>query len=92
MMQADPILLTAIGTAAGVLILVGWVNQIYQGLITKRLGDVSRFLMIFIGAGSVLWVTYGVMTWDVFIIGTNVAAVILMCTVLAMKARYDGRR
>ena len=88
--EADGIPLTMLGVAAGILILTGWVKQIYKGYQTKSLGDVSKFLMIFISAGAVLWLAYGVIVWDVFIIGTNVAAIFLMMTVLYMKHRYEG--
>ena len=88
--EADGIPLTMLGVAAGILILTGWVKQIYKGYQTKSLGDVSKFLMIFISAGAVLWLIYGVIVWDVFIIGTNVAAIFLMMTVLYMKHRYEG--
>ncbi len=88
-MEVDGILLTLLGTAAGVLILTGWVEQIYKGYKTKSLKDVSKFLMIFISAGAILWLIYGIIVSDVFIIGTNVAAIILMMIVLGMKKRYD---
>lgn len=81
--------LTAVGVAAGILILTGWIWQIYKGYRTKSLRDVSKFLMIFISAGAVLWLVYGVTVRDIFIVGTNMAAVILMMTVLAMKMRYE---
>ena len=40
--------------------------------------DISKFLMIFIAAGSILWLVYGTIVSDVFIIGTNIAGLILM--------------
>ena len=88
-MEVDGTLLTILGVAAGILILTGWVEQIYKGYKTKSLKDVSRFLMIFISAGAILWLVYGIIVSDVFIIGTNVAAIVLMMIVLAMKKRYD---
>jgi MtN3 and saliva related transmembrane protein len=51
--------------------------------------DISRFLMIFIAAGSILWLTYGFIVTDVFIIGTNAAGLTLMTIVSFMKKRYD---
>ncbi|MHA7734876.1 SemiSWEET family sugar transporter [Nitrosopumilus sp. S6] len=90
-MEIDGTLLTILGVAAGVLILTGWVEQIYKGYKTKSLKDVSKFLMIFISAGAILWLIYGVIVEDVFIIGTNVAAIALMMIVLAMKKMYDKR-
>ena len=88
--MANSAALTVLGVVAGVLILTGWVNQIYQGFRTKSLKDVSNFLMIFISAGAVLWLAYGIIVDDVFIVGTNIAAIILMCIVLTMKRRYGG--
>ena len=88
-MEIDGTLLTLLGVAAGVLILSGWVEQIYKGYKTKSLKDVSKFLMIFISAGASLWLVYGIIVSDVFIIGTNIAGIILMMIVSAMKRRYD---
>jgi len=87
-MEVDGTLLAILGITAGVLILTGWVEQIYKGYKTKRLNDVSKFLMIFIAAGSILWLIYGVIVSDVFIIGTNMAGLVLMIIVFTMKKRY----
>jgi len=88
-MEVDGTLLTILGVAAGVLILTGWVEQIYKGYKTKSLKDVSKFLMIFISTGSILWSIYGIIVSDVFIIGTNIAGITLMMIVLTMKRNYD---
>jgi len=88
-MEIDGALLNILGISAGILILMGWVEQIYKGYKTKSLKDISKFLMIFISAGAVLWLIYGIIVSDVFIIGTNIAAMVLMIIVLAMKKNYD---
>ena len=88
-MEIDGTILTILGVAAGILILTGWVEQIYKGYKTKSLKDISKFLMIFISAGAILWLIYGIVVSDVFIIGTNIAAIFLMMIVLAMKKNYD---
>jgi len=88
-MEVDGTLLTILGITAGVLILTGWVEQIYKGFKTKSMRDISKFLMIFIAAGSILWLTYGIIVSDVFIIGTNSAGLTLMGIVSLMKKRYD---
>jgi MtN3 and saliva related transmembrane protein len=87
--EIDGTLLTILGIAAGVLILSGWVEQIIKGYKTKSLKDVSKYLMVFISGGSILWLIYGVIVSDVFIIGTNIAAIFLMMIVLFMKKRYE---
>jgi MtN3 and saliva related transmembrane protein len=87
--EIDETLLTILGIAAGVLILSGWVEQIIKGYKTKSLKDVSKYLMVFISGGSILWLIYGIVVSDVFIIGTNIAAIFLMMIVLFMKKRYE---
>ena len=88
-MEVDDTLLTILGTLAGILILSGWVEQIFKGYKTKSLKDISKYLMILISAGAALWLLYGFIVNDIFIIGTNLAAIILMVTVLIMKKQYD---
>lgn len=88
-MEIDGALLTILGIAAGILILSGWVDQIIKGYKTKSLKDVSKYLMLFISGGSILWLIYGMVVSDVFIIGTNIAAIFLMMTVFFMKKRYE---
>jgi len=88
-MEIDGTLLIILGISAGVLILSGWVDQIIKGYKTKSLKDVSKYLMLFISGGSILWLVYGIVMSDVFIIGTNTAAIILMMIVLFMKRRYE---
>lgn len=88
-MEVNDTLLTILGTLAGILILSGWVEQIIKGYKTKSLKDISKYLMILISAGAALWLLYGFIVDDVFIIGTNLAAIVLMVTVLIMKKRYE---
>jgi MtN3 and saliva related transmembrane protein len=88
-MGVDGMLLTILGITAGILILTGWVEQIYKGYKTKSMKDISKFLMVFISAGAILWLVYGLIILDVFIIGTNIAAIVLMIIVFSMKRRYD---
>ena len=88
-MEIDGTLLTILGITAGVLILSGWVEQIIKGYKTKSLKDVSKYLMVFISGGSILWLIYGIIVADVYIIGTNISAIFLMMIVLFMKKRYE---
>ena len=77
--------------AAGVLILSGWVEQIIRGYRTKSLKDVSPYLMILIAVGALLWLIYGIEIFDPYIIGTNIAAIILMIIVFGLKRRYERK-
>jgi len=85
----DEVTLGIVGILAGVLILSGWVPQIIRGYKTKKLDDVSPYLMICIFAGALLWLVYGIAIDDIYIIGVNVAAMFLTMTVLIMKLKYE---
>jgi len=91
-MFLDQVSLAILATAAGILILSGWVHQIIKGYRTKSLKDVSTYLMILITMGAILWLIYGIEILDPYIIGTNVAAIVLMIIVLGMKRKYDKLR
>ncbi|MFB5631647.1 MAG: SemiSWEET family sugar transporter [Nitrosopumilaceae archaeon] len=77
-----------LATVAGIMILSGWVPQIIKGYHTKKLDDVSKYLMIFVAGGAFLWMIYGIEKDDPYIIGVNVAAIVLTMIVLSMKFRY----
>ncbi len=85
----DEVNLGIVAIAAGILILIGWVPQIIQGYKTKKLEDVSKYLVIAIFSGAVLWLIYGIEIDDIYIIGVNVAAMFLTMTVLIMKLKYE---
>tara|TARA_B100000586_G_scaffold24817_1_gene16325 strand:+ start:151 stop:435 length:285 start_codon:yes stop_codon:yes gene_type:complete len=88
-MELDETTMGVIGIIAGILILSGWVPQIVKGYKTKRLTDVSAYLMILIFAGAVLWLIYGMALDDVYIMGVNLAAMVLTMIVLSMKLNYE---
>ncbi|MEC9063559.1 MAG: SemiSWEET family transporter [Thermoproteota archaeon] len=85
----DEVTLGIIAILAGFFILVGWIPQIIQGYKTKKLEDVSKYLVISIFVGAVLWLVYGIEIDDVYIIGVNLAAMFLTMTVLMMKLKYE---
>ena len=88
-MELDETTMGVIGIVAGILILSGWVPQIVSGYKTKRLIDVSSYLMILIFAGAALWLVYGIALDDVYIMGVNLSAMVLTMIVLSMKLKYE---
>ena len=78
-----------IGTIAGILVLLSFIPQLMKAYKTKKMFDVSSFLMILIASGMFLWVIYGVIKSDAVIIGTNATGFALNITLLMMKLRYD---
>lgn len=81
--------LFALGLVASVMILTGWIKQIIQGYKTKRLRDVSQYLLILIGIGVFLWMIYGLAISDIFLIAANAASIVLMVLIYMMKRKYD---
>ena len=88
-MVFDELSLGILATVAGIMILSGWVQQIIKGYRTKKLDDISKYLMIFVAGGAFLWIIYGLEKDDPYIIGVNVAAIGLTMIVLTMKFRYE---
>tara|TARA_Y100001936_G_scaffold54345_1_gene52952 strand:- start:523 stop:810 length:288 start_codon:yes stop_codon:yes gene_type:complete len=86
----DEFTLGIVAIFASILILIGWVPQIIQGYKTKKLEDVSKYLVTAIFGGAVLWLIYGISIDDIYIIGVNVAAMFLTMTVLMMKLKYEN--
>jgi MtN3 and saliva related transmembrane protein len=84
--------LSILAIVAGIMILSGWVPQIIKGYKTKKLDDVSKYLMILIAGGAFLWILYGIEKDDPFIIGVNVAAIALTTIVLIMKMKYKKKK
>ena len=89
MLELDDTMMGVIGILAGILILSGWVPQIAKGYRTKKLTDVSSYLMILIFVGATLWLVYGMALDDIYIIGVNLAAMFLTMIVLSMKLKYE---
>ncbi|HIA09778.1 MAG: hypothetical protein CXX67_05070 [Thaumarchaeota archaeon] len=89
MLELDDTMMGVIGILAGILILSGWVPQIAKGYRTKKLTDVSSYLMILIFVGATLWLIYGMALDDVYIMGVNLAAMFLTMLLLAMKLKYE---
>jgi len=90
-MFLDEFTLGIVGILAGILILSGWVPQIIRGYKSKRLNDVSPYLMICIFAGAVLWLVYGIEINDVYVMGVNIAAMFLTMIVLSMRIKYEKK-
>ena len=88
----DEVSLGVLAIIAGIMILSGWVPQIIKGHRTKKLDDISKYLMILVAAGAFLWILYGVEKDDPYIIGVNVAAIALTMIVLCMKLKYSKNR
>jgi MtN3 and saliva related transmembrane protein len=78
-----------IGVTAGILVLSSFIPQLHKAYKTKRMTDVSIYLMALIASGMFLWVIYGIIRRDPVIIGTNAAGFILNIILMILKIKYD---
>ncbi len=78
-----------IGITAGILVLSSFIPQLHKAYKTKRMLDVSIYLMALIASGMFLWVIYGIIRRDPIIIGTNAAGFILNIILMILKLKYD---
>jgi MtN3 and saliva related transmembrane protein len=80
-----------IGIIAGALVLSSFIPQLFKAYKTKRMIDVSIYLMGLIASGMFLWIVYGIIRKDLVIIGTNVSGFILNVILIVLKLKYDKR-
>jgi MtN3 and saliva related transmembrane protein len=78
-----------IGVTAGILVLSSFIPQLHKAHKTKRMIDVSIYLMALIASGMFLWIIYGIIRRDPVIIGTNAAGFILNIILMILKIKYD---
>ena len=78
-----------IGIVAGILVLSSFIPQLIKAYKTKRMIDVSIYLMGLISTGMFLWIIYGIIRNDVVIIGTNVSGFVLNVILIGLKIKYD---
>jgi MtN3 and saliva related transmembrane protein len=78
-----------IGIIAGILVLSSFIPQLHKAYKTKRMSDVSIYLMGLIASGMLLWVVYGIIRRDPVIIGTNATGFVLNIILMILKLKYD---
>lgn len=87
-MLFDEFSLGILAIIASIIVLAAWLPQIVKGYRTKKLDDVSAYLMILIASGGALWLVYGFEINDLYIIGVNVGIIILTMITLCLKLKY----
>ena len=89
MQLADGLFVTLIGSAAAVLTTISFLPQIIRGYRTKKMQDVSAYLMALYATGTSLWLAYGVFRSDWVIILANAFGTSFNLALLYMKHRYS---
>lgn len=82
---------TIVGIIAGLMTSFSFVPQIIQGLKTKSLEDLSYPMLIFLGSGLMLWLSYGIHLMNFAIILANTLSVIFIMTLIIMKFYFSKK-
>ena len=82
-------LIPLIGIFATIFAVSSTVPQIIKGMKTKKMDDVSVWLIMALIAGLSLWVTYGIAKNDAVITGGNTIGVSLNVMLLLLKMKYS---
>jgi MtN3 and saliva related transmembrane protein len=84
----DGIFVTVVGSLAAALTTGSFVPQLIRAYRTKKMKDVSPYLMALFASGTTLWLAYGVFREDWVIIGANATGTSLNLALLYMKRLY----
>ena len=82
-------LIPLIGIFATIFAVSSTVPQIIKGIKTRKMDDVSVWLIMALIAGLSLWVTYGIAKNDVVIAGGNSIGMLLNVILLILKMKYS---
>jgi MtN3 and saliva related transmembrane protein len=85
------LLVSATGILASIFSLSSTVPQIIKGKKTKKMDDVSVWLILALIVGLSLWVIYGIAKSDIVIIGGNTVGVTLNVILLVLKIKYSRK-
>jgi MtN3 and saliva related transmembrane protein len=85
------LLVSATGILASIFSLSSTVPQIIKGKKTKKMDDVSVWLILALIVGLSLWVIYGIAKSDIVIIGGNTVGVTLNVILLVLKVKYSRK-
>lgn len=90
-MQLESLFVTVVGSLAAALTTGSFVPQMVKAYRTKRMADVSTYLMALFASGTTLWLAYGVFKADWVIIIANALGTAFNLVLLYMKFAYRTR-
>ena len=76
---------TLVGAAAALCTTISYLPQLKKSWETGETGDLSRNMLIFLGAGLGLWLAYGVLKTDFVIIAANGVSLTMVACILWIK-------
>ncbi|CAN5817430.1 hypothetical protein BH23GEM6_BH23GEM6_08350 [soil metagenome] len=80
---------SAFGHRAGSVTVVSFIPKVVRVWRTRRISDLSFGVSALMATGAALWLTYGFMTGDRAVIGTNLIVGLLVTAILVAEVRFD---
>ncbi len=81
-----------LGFAAGFILIIAYVPQVFKTIKTKSTKDISLLFTILIFTGDVLWIIYGIIINSSPLILTNSVLAILISPILIIKVKNDLKK
>src|SRR5262245_10071139 len=82
-------MITLLGLTAGLFTTACWAPQLLRSYRTRSTADISWLYLVALGAGILLWLTYGVLSRDAALVVTNVATALALVALALFKHRFD---
>ena len=79
------------GIFAGLIATCSFVPQIIKGIKTKKLDDLSYFMLFFLSTGMALWIVYGIHLSSFPIIFANSVGILFNIILIYLKRNYSKR-
>jgi MtN3 and saliva related transmembrane protein len=80
---------TVLGLLAGALTTLSFLPQVLRTMRTRSAGDLSWLWLVMMASGIAGWIVYGVLGEDVPVIAANGITLVLVCTLVVIKARSN---
>ena len=78
-----------LGLIAGAITSLGFIPQLIQGYRTKKLNDVSYYMLLTLAVGMTLWFIYGLLQEALAVMIANIFGVGSCIALLVMKRKYS---
>ncbi len=85
-------LVDVVGLMASAFVLAAFMPQVLKSYRTKKMDDLSYYLMGILLASAASWMAYGYLKNDNIIIGVNAGVFILNLALVLMKYKYSRKR
>jgi MtN3 and saliva related transmembrane protein len=77
-----------LGFVAGTITTISFVPQVIRTYRSKSGRDISAWMMVLLGSGTMMWLLYGLMLRSVPIVAANGVTFLLVLTILLLKIYY----